>query len=162
MNKLNTVKVQGGDYATVPTRLKAFRETHPKASVETEPTIQPDGQIMFKATIVADGSDPESPRATGHSYGPNKGQKAFERLETVSVGRALSLLGYLNNGEVASTEELEDFYGFQFDQYEKRIDNAKDVKELVEIFKGMNSDAQKQFTEKLGAKRKELTDAAKV
>ena len=163
MNKLATVKVQGGDYATVPTRLKAFRETHPKASVETQPTMEGD-QIIFKATIIADVSDPESPRATGHSFGKNQGAKAFEKLETVAVGRALSLLGYLNNGEIASTEELEEFYDFQFDNYEKKIDGAKDVKELLEIYKGMDSNAQKMFTEKLSDKRKELEgkDAKKV
>lgn len=159
MNKLATVNVQGGEYATVPTRLKAFRETHPRAVVETNPTFNEDGQIVFKATITADKSDPDSPSATGHSFGPNKGAKAFEKLETVAVGRALSLLGYLNNGEIASTEELEDFYDFQFDKVEKQINEAKTVEDLLSIYKDMNSAAKKQFTEKLGEKRKELENA---
>lgn len=159
MNRLVTVNVQGGEYATVPTRLKAFRETHPRAIIETNPTIQPDGQIIFKATIISDKADENSPSATGHSFGKNGQPKAFERLETVAVGRALSLLGYLNNGEIASTEELDEFSEFKTDKYQREINEATSVEDLMMIFKGMDSASKKEFTGVLGDRRKELDSA---
>lgn len=165
MNKLNTIKVQGGEYATVPTRLKEFRETHPNSDIQTTPTVLPDGSVIFKARIVKDQSDPNSMKGTGqamYSASEMKQPKAFEKLETIAKGRALSDIGYMNNGEIASTEELEEFYNFKIDTYEKKIDNAKDIGELLQIFKGMNSEAQKMFTEKLSEKKKELQDAATV
>lgn len=154
---LTTVKVQGGEYATVPTRLKAFRESNPRASIETKPTI--DGNIIiFEAMIVQDKADESSPTATGHSYGENKGAKAFEKLETVAVGRALALLGYLNNGQIATSEEMEEFENFKADKVEKQINEATTVDELMEMFKSMDAVTKKEFTPLLTAKKKELLD----
>lgn len=156
MNKLATVNVQGGEYATVPTRLKAFRQSHPRASVETSPTITESGEIIFKATIVMDRNDPSSATATGHSFGKNTGAKAFEKLETVSVGRALSLLGYLNNGQIASTEEMEEFEAYKFDKFKDDIEEAQSVEELMDIFNRMNGEEKKTFTTLLASRKKEL------
>lgn len=154
---LTTVKVQGDEYATVPTRLKAFRESNPRASIETKPTI--DGNvIIFEAKIIQDKADESSPTATGHSYGENKGAKAFEKLETVAVGRALALLGYLNNGQIATSEEMEEFENFKADKVEKQINEATTVEELMEMFKSMDAVTKKEFTPLLTAKKKELLD----
>lgn len=162
MNKVATINLKGNDYATVPQRLKEFREKHPNSDIQTEPTFHPDGSVTFKARIIKDLSDENSMKGTGHAHysaTEMKQPKAFEKLETVARGRALSDIGYLNNGEIASTEELEEFYGFQFDKVEKQINEAKTVEDLLSIYKDMNSAAKKQFTEKLGEKRKELENA---
>lgn len=112
MTNVKTMKVSGGDYAKVADRLKEFRQNNPNALVETTPTI--DGTtIIFKAHILKDKSDPNSAEATGHSMGENKGAKAFEKLESIAVGRCLSLMGYLNNGEIASSEEMEEFNDYK-------------------------------------------------
>lgn len=155
MNKLATVRVQGGDYATVPTRLKAFREANPRASIETTPTIDGD-TIMFRTKIVQDKADPNSPEATGHSYGENKGAKAFEKLETISVGRALALLGYLNNGQIATNEEMEEFESFRAEKIQKQIEEAKTVEELMDVFRSMDATTQLEFTPLLSERKKEL------
>lgn len=155
---LATIKVQGGEYATVPTRLKAFRESHPRADVKTEPTFTENGDVIFKATIVSDVSDESSPKATGHSYGKMAGAKAFEKQETIAVGRALALLGYLNNGQIASTEEMEEFESYQAEKIVKQIEEAETVEELLELFNAMDSGTKKEFTPLLGTRRKELTN----
>jgi hypothetical protein len=160
MNKLATIKVSGGDYATVPTRLKAFREANPRASITTEPTINGD-TIVFKATIKQDQADPNSAEATGHSYGTNTGGKAFERLETVALGRCLAILGYLNNGQIASTEEMEDFEQFKLEKYQAEIDEAESVESLMELFNRMTPEEKKVFTTSVSEKKKELLDADK-
>lgn len=156
MNKLATVKLKGNDYATVPTRLKAFRQSNPRSSVDTHPTFTESGEIVFKATITVDKADENSATATGHSFGKNTGDKSFEKLETVAVGRALSLLGYLNNGEIASTEEMEEFEEYRLEKYKAEIESAESVDKLMELFNGMNTDEKKTFTDLLSAKKKEL------
>ena len=156
MNKVKTTKINGGaDYALVPDRLKAFREANPRASVKSEPKTEGDS-IIFTTTIIKDKADPSSAEANGHSYGKLGQVKAFEKLETVSIGRALSKLGYLNNGEIASTEEMEEFEAFQTENYAKQIEEAKDTKELMQIFKSMSQPHQTEFTPLLSKKKKEL------
>lgn len=135
------VKFGDKDYALVPDRLKQFREENPRAAVDTEPTYNSDGSVTFKATIVKDQSDEYSAKGTGHArYSENeiKKPKAFEKLETISVGRALANIGYLNDGQVATTEELEEFYEFRTtnkaEQALEGIKSAKTIDELKKLF----------------------------
>ena len=81
MQKVKTIDLKGKQYAQVKDRLKIFREQNPRAKIETIPLVQEDGQILFKATILADKADEHSPEATGHALGKNGGVKAFEKLE---------------------------------------------------------------------------------
>ena len=109
MKKIETVKISGSNYAKVSARLVEFRKENPRAKITTRPEPQPDGGMIFYAEIIKDSSK-KSAEATGTAYYPAnkmKSEKAFEKLETISVGRALSLLGYLNNGEIASSEEMD-------------------------------------------------------
>ena len=52
-------------------------------------------------------------------------KKDFEKLDTVSVGRALAKLGFLKDGQVASDEELEDRQYYQ-DYVQSRIERESD------------------------------------
>lgn len=114
--KLATIDLKGKAYATVPTRIKEFREMCPNGLIETKPNMLPDGRVIFATRILKDKSNPESGESTGNAIGylndPTSGkaiEKAFEKLETISVGRALALLGFMASGDVASFEEMEDF-----------------------------------------------------
>lgn len=126
MSKVNTISYQGKDYATVPARLKEFRESNPRASITTTPMYQEDGSLIFKAEIVQDKADENSATATGHArYTADeiKRVKAFEKLETVSIGRALAILGYLNDGQIATTEEMDEFEQFKSDKVKLAVEN---------------------------------------
>lgn len=159
MNKVATTKIAGGaEYALVPARLKAFREQNPRAKTETEPTIN-DEMITFKAYILKDKADPNSADATGHAYGKNTGNKAFEKLETVALGRALAQLGYLNNGEIATTEEMEEFQEYRLEKFKEEIESADSVKTLMDIFGRMDSEEKKVYTDLLSEKKKEILHA---
>ncbi len=158
MNKLATVSVQGGEYATVPTRLKAFREANPRADISTEHSFTEDGNLIFKATIIQDRANDTSAKATGHSFGRMTGAKAFEKQETISIGRALAVLGYLNNGQIATSEEMEEFESFKAEKFEELIKNAESVEQLMEVFNTMDALAKKEFTPMLSERKKELTD----
>lgn len=146
MSDVKTISLSGNDYAKVAERLKAFREACPNGLIKTVPHIQEDGQILFEATILKDKANPQSGEATGHSLGKNTGSKAFEKLETIAVGRALALLGYLASGEIASSEEMEDFLAHKEQEKQtartlaiESLEDAKTMEELKEAFVSLGS-----------------------
>lgn len=155
---IETIKYQGNDYATVPQRLKEFRSTNPRALIETKPTIEGD-MVIFEARIKTDQSDPSSPEATGHSYGKTGDKKGFEKQETVAVGRALSMLGYLNDGQIASTEEMEEFESFKFTEALSDIKKATKREEFTAIMAKLTPDQKREATPIINERIKELKDA---
>lgn len=157
------MKVSGGDYAKVAERLKIFREENPNGLIETTPTIT-GNMIMFKARILKDKSDPASGEASGHAMLENKGQKAFEKVESIAVGRALALLGYLASGEIASSEEMEEFNDYKEQQRLEKIEELveqaskiKDVEELRKFYKA-NTGYGKELEIKIVELSKKLKD----
>ena len=152
MTKTKTISLQGKEYAQVKDRIKEFRNDCPRGLIETSATIQPDGQIMFKAKIVKDKSDEFSAEATGHALGANKGLKAFEKLETIAVGRALALLGYASDGEIASGDEMEEFLEYQqekkaeiIEQSKEQLENCASLEELKSIWQSIPPEAKKEL-----------------
>ena len=133
MKKAKTINLKGKDYATVPERLRLFREDCPYGLVETEPTIT-GKTVMFKVRVLKDKSNENSAEATGHAIGEMKGDKAFEKLETVALGRALANLGYLASGEIASFEEMEDFYEQKLVKAMETISNINTLEELKAFY----------------------------
>lgn len=145
MDKVKTISFGAvKDYAKVKDRLNEFRQANPNGLVETTPMPQPDGSLMFKARILKDKSNPASGEATGHAFSNIEKltkEKGFEKLETIAVGRALALLGYASDGEIASSEEMEEFNEFQSNQRNElimewtgRLSDAKDLAELAKIW----------------------------
>ncbi len=140
--------LKGKAYAKVAVRMKEFREKCPFGLIETTPTIMPDGRAMFKARILKDKSNPNSGEGTGHALGKiltEKGEvdpKAFEKLETIAIGRALAVLGFMASGDVASFEEMEEFLSdkeskrqVQIQQVKEKVDSINNLDELREYFK---------------------------
>lgn len=159
MANVATINLKGNDYATVPQRLKQFRQDNPRSIVETKPEFMPDGTVVFSARIVRDKADESSAEATGHSYGKLGQDKAFEKLETIATGRALALLGYLNNGQVATTEEMEEFESYKAEQFESVMDEIKKAKkreEFTEILNKLTPEQKKEATPLINARIKEL------
>lgn len=121
------------DFAKVVDRLAEFRKHNPRGLIKTTPTI--DGNMLiFKTYILKDKSDKFSAEATGHAMGNKDGSdKQFEKLETISVGRALALLGYAAAGEIASFEEMEEFTAYRDNQIDDIIFNIEACKTLPEL-----------------------------
>lgn len=155
------------DYAKVPDRLRAFWEDNPRGKIETTPVIN-EGQVMFKAHIIRDQADEFSRQATGHTLGTDKEEKNFEKLETLAVGRALALLGYAGSGEIASSEEMEEYLKFQEDKKRKILEEAKEklefvkhLNELKEVWISLPAEAKAEFEglkNELKAKLEKLED----
>lgn len=153
MATIKTIDLKGKAYAQVKDRLKEFRSQNPNALIETTPTIQPDGAILFRARILKDKADPNSGEATGNAMGPQKGDKAFEKLETIAVGRALAFLGYAADGEIASSEEMEAFEEYKQQQFEDsvmewqdKLSEAADLKALGTMWADVPAKVKLQLT----------------
>ena len=133
MSRATTIKIGGGaEYAKVAERLRIFREACPNGLIETE--IIPDGErVIFKARILKDKSDPNSAESTGHAVGSTTGTKAFEKQESIAIGRALAVLGYLASGEIASSDEMEQFHEWQDDQAKEHIEKIQSCKTMDEL-----------------------------
>lgn len=150
------------NHAKVKDRLKAFWEENPRGKIETTPTIANGGMTMFKTSILRDKADVNSREATAHSLGNITDEKSFEKLETISVGRCLALLGYATDGEVASSEEMEEFENYQQTQKEvmlfemaEKVREINTMPELAEFYK-TNKGIGKEFDGMVTARKSEL------
>lgn len=139
MTKVKTTKIGGDkDYAKVADRLKIFWEQNPNGKIETERENLNDNKIRFIARIWRESSEiielaragtsveviKMTANATASADAVKKGDKENEKLETVAVGRALAMLGYLASGEVASREEMEEFEDYKAQKYQEDVDQA--------------------------------------
>lgn len=166
MTKVKTMSLSGNDYAKVAERVKQFRSENPQGLIETTPTINGDS-IMFKARVLKDKSNPHSAEGIGHSYGViGKKQKDFEKLETISVGRALAMLGYAADGEIASSEEMEEFEKYRKEQHETlvfewgdKINTCTTLDELKKVWAEMPPEAKKDLDAAKEIKKTKLINA---
>ena len=174
--KVATMKVGGGaDYAKVNARMLEFRKDCPNGKIDANPEyVVFDGvrYIQFKALIVKDKSDATSAEASGHARLPDDTkQKTFEKCETIAVGRALAFLGYGADGEIASSEEMEEFLA---DKQEKlaeaifecteAIGNCESVASLKSYWTSLSAELinHKTLIEAKNAKYKELMSVKDV
>lgn len=100
---MKTINLKGKEYAPVSARVEQFHKDHPEGWITTSERFD-EGHVVFKATVAFD-----SRRFTGHAFGKINKEKAFEKLETTAVGRALAFAGYLAGGEIASYDEIKNF-----------------------------------------------------
>ena len=101
---MKTINLKGKEYSPVATRVEQFHKDYPDGTITTDCTFD-EGHVIFKATVSF------SERTfNGHAFGKVGQEKAFEKLETTAVGRALAFAGYLAGGEIASYDEVKDFY----------------------------------------------------
>lgn len=161
--QVKTMNLSGSEYAKVPERIKQFREDCPNGLIETTPKILEDGQILFQARILKDKSSPDSAEGTGHAMGASKGVKAFEKLETIAVGRALAMLGYMASGEVASSEEMEEFYAYRNEKVQEAAQSLLDCETIDNLkarFVSLGSlMAEKEVIEAKDKRKMELLNA---
>lgn len=157
--------LQGKDYAQVKDRIIQFRSECPNGLIETHPLIQENGQILFKARILKDKSNPDSAEATGHALGDSKAVKGFEKLETIAVGRALALLGYGSDGEIASSDEMEEFYEHKEQQHQdyilemtERLACASTIEELKEVWGTVDGTARVELESLKEQRKKDLSN----
>lgn len=133
-----TKRMGNFDMASAADRILAFWEKNPKGKISTDQSRDQDGLIIFKTYIWKNkkdyleiakvpGIEKDVILSSADSEGTAKqenskyAKKDFEKLETISVGRALALLGFGKDGQVASTEEMERFHAYEENQFEEEV-----------------------------------------
>jgi uncharacterized protein YacL (UPF0231 family) len=122
-----------GEYLTVPYRIKFVREYFGnRLQILTFSSELENGSTKFRASVFLDGKE----LSVGESKMMVNRDKEFEKSQTVSIGRALSILGFMGN-EIATAEEIEDFI--------KDKEDWKDTKGINNIPKPINKAPNKKF-----------------
>ena len=108
--QLPTIKLKGKDYVQVKDRVLFFNEEFPNGSIRTEAdyTNAKTGYVWVKAIAIPDVTNMER-FFVGRSAGLVDGEKSFEKLETVAVGRSLALMGIGVLESVASADEIHNY-----------------------------------------------------
>lgn len=157
--KASTINLSGSDYAKVAERLRLFRNDFPKSKTESAYEYDVDETVVFTVWLWKDKidlielmktgvTDKEILRSSSDANGTAKSKgkigakdKDFEKLETIALGRALGMMGYLASGEIASFEEQQEFEKFRAKQQQeaiadiiKTLDEAKDMDALKKAF----------------------------
>lgn len=179
MKQVKTVELGGRiKYAKVADRLCEFRSDNPRSKIWTEHQRTEDGDYIFNAfvwrdktelvEILSKGVSREEAKFSCDANGTASAnaqkverEKGFEKLETIAVGRALAMLGYAADGNVASYEEMLEFEEFKREQAAEAVQNAveelesaKTVEELKEKFVGLTRELR--ANDEVLAKKDEL------
>ncbi len=127
-------------YAKVPDRVAEFHKDNKNGKIDTSYEFR-DNQLIFKAIVTPDCAKPER-TFPGTSFGKLINDKALEKLETVAVGRALAFAGYLSNGEIASSEEMEKYEESQtivdVSEAMAKLQGAKTLAELAQVYRALS------------------------
>ena len=116
-----------GKYLTVPYRLKFVRDFFgERMSIQTESTELSNGTHKFKANIYID----DKLVSVGESKQIKNADKEFEKQQTVSIGRGLSILGFFGD-ELATAEEMEQFLKPNKKELPNVKVNSKNTKDLA-------------------------------
>jgi hypothetical protein len=166
MANVKTTKIGGNaDYAKVADRLKKFWEDSPFGKINTKHEISGE-YIIFTTEIIADQSKEFSKTATGSAMEKLGKVKSFEKTESISVGRALALLGYLASGEIASSEEMEEFYSEKerkkietLEVVEEKLSKASTRDEVITIYNEYVALYKDEVTKMCTARNEELKKA---
>ena len=140
-----------GKYLTVPYRIKFVRDYFgERMSIQTESTELANGSHKFKANIYID----DKLVSVGESKQMKNADKEFEKQQTVSIGRGLSILGFFGD-ELATAEEMEQFLKPQKKEVglnavigvkDKKIEKKKSIKEIADEWIGVMQNAAQNET----------------
>ena len=183
ISKAKTIELQKGvSYAKVAERLRIFREENPNGKHESSFEMDVDSTMVFTVWLWKDKTDlidlmkagvtdintlRTSADANGNAKGGGSGKdKEFEKLETIALGRSLANLGYLASGEIASSEEIEQFQAYKKEQVSEIIGMIKSFETLDELkhyFLSLGSMmAQQDIIKAKDVKKAQLLEGAEV
>ncbi len=144
------------DYVWVHTRVQKFHDTYEQGQITTEFTTVWD-IISFQATVVLDVTVPLEQRRlfTWSSLWDVHKEKAFEKLETVAVGRALAFAWFDIKDWIASNDEMQRFQANSWRDLWDIMEDIKKEKDLDKLVKLKDeaktvakSDKQKNWLER--------------
>ncbi len=107
LRSMDKIDIHGKQYASVASRVEAFRANFPSATIETILVHDDEQRVVIQARITIDGTLV----ATGHaeefrSEGWINSSSAMENAETSAIGRSLSAYGLSGSEHYASSNEV--------------------------------------------------------
>lgn len=121
IKSVETKKMGNFNMASAADRVVAFWELYPKGKISVERNDY-EGNLVYKAFIwkdkatfmdaVKSGVPMDILMETADAIAEARNETAlnkkdFEKLQTISIGRALAIMGFTKDGRIASDEELE-------------------------------------------------------
>lgn len=123
------------DYVWVHTRVEKLHAEH-KENISIDTNFELQGEVAIFKAVVKTGKW----HFSGSSFWKLWKEKAFEKLETVAVGRALAFAWYDVKSWIASREENEEW---EKKEGEKKFFNYEDLLEASEAWNTTIEDIQK-------------------
>jgi hypothetical protein len=147
-NRVQTKRMGNFDMASAADRILAFWEMYPNGKMQVIRSVDPtDNLKVFDTYIWKDkstwldaakalpaGLDKETiesillsscdANAPAKQPEGKEAKKDFEKLDTISAGRALAKIGFLKDGQVASNEEMEEFNQYKKTKLEEETESA--------------------------------------
>ncbi len=107
LRSMDKIDIRGKQYASVASRVEAFRANFPSATIETVLVHDDEQRVVIQARITIDGALV----ATGYaeefrSEGWINSSSAMENAETSAIGRSLSACGLSGSEHYASSNEV--------------------------------------------------------
>lgn len=107
LKSMDKIDIHGKQYASVASRVEAFRTNFPSASIETVLIHDDEQRVVIQARIIIDGNLV----ATGYAEeyrndGFINSTSALENAETSAIGRSLSACGLSGSEHYASSNEV--------------------------------------------------------
>lgn len=154
------------NYAKVADRLVEFRSDYPNSKIAVKNQFDENGNLFSHAYVWRDKADfldlmkcgvsaseaMDSADAEGSSVmfaNRLKFEKGHEINETIAVGRALALIGYTASGDIASSEEMEEFEEYKKekakevqDEAIKSLSDAGSIDELRDVWLSLPKEQQ--------------------
>jgi hypothetical protein len=93
------------DYVPVHVRVQKFHEKYPEWAIKTSYELLDNDTVVFQATVLTDTAQ----EFTWTAFGSITKDKALEKIETVSVWRALAFAWFETQSWLASREEMDRF-----------------------------------------------------
>lgn len=182
VRKTDTIKITGGaTYSKVADRLKVFREDWPNSKVEQDDNykeVEKGQPVRFEAWLWKDKKEylevlkaignAKEARGSADANASSMGiisvkEKDYEKLQTIALGRALAALGYMASGDIASFEEMNDYYQEKAEQEKQYIENqmiafenAKTLDELKELWIACTKKANVELVVAKDKRKREL------
>lgn len=168
-DKVQTKRMGNFDMASAGDRIKAFWEMYPGGKIETvsERKESEENKLIYTTYIWKNKKDyldlakipgldkdvvlsSADVNAAAKQGDDKVAKKDYEKLETISVGRALALLGFLKDGQVASSEEMEEFNEYKMTKLEEEtataieyLNESTDIKDLGKRWVELSGDIKK-------------------
>jgi hypothetical protein len=140
LQNMQRVNIKGKMYATVASRVDAFRKHFPTATISTHLIHDDEVRVVVEAKITVEGTLLGTGMAEEQrGKGLINTTSALENAETSAIGRSLASIGLGGSSEYASSFEVENAISQQSQQQQSAPQNRQNTQPQQSITNGYES-----------------------